>query len=90
MGPKGATFAMFKAAIERNIPFNRLLGLQVLESSQKGLAAIRMPANPDLIGDARRPALHGGSLAALIDATAGFAAWTQVCARAAASARPAS
>jgi uncharacterized protein (TIGR00369 family) len=35
-----------------------------------------LPVREDLIGDIRRPALHGGVLSALIDTAGGMAAWS--------------
>lgn len=88
MGPPGLTFERLRSIVEEKIPFNRLLGLQLDPSSDVGNLVVRMPANAALVGDTQRPALHGGSLAALIDTAAGFCAWTQVRARATASVAP--
>ena len=59
------------------IPFNKVLGLEVMELSE-GFARVRIPYRDELIGDPSRPALHGGVLSATIDATAGAAAFTLV------------
>jgi uncharacterized protein (TIGR00369 family) len=64
------------AVIEEMVPFNRHLGLQV-ERIERGRADIRLPYRDDHVGDILRPALHGGVVAALVDATAGAAAFTR-------------
>ena len=38
---------------------------------------IFVPFREDLIGDTRRPALHGGVISTLADVCAGFAVWTR-------------
>jgi len=57
------------------IPFNKLLGMRC-ESLERGLVRSLVPFRPELIGDATRPALHGGVLSALADATCGAAVFT--------------
>lgn len=61
--------------MEQQIPFNRLLGLRG-ESVARGRAVIVMTPKPEHVGDARRPALHGGVLSALLDTAGGLAAWS--------------
>ncbi len=61
--------------MENDIPFNAWLGLKV-EHAAEGAARMRMPYRAELVGDARRPALHGGVVGSLLDATGGLAAWT--------------
>lgn len=65
------------AFFRHQIPFNKVLGLDVEELSE-GFARVRVPYRDELIGDPSRPALHGGVLSATIDATAGAAAFTLV------------
>lgn len=60
--------------IEENIPFNRFLGLKVQEIRPK-YARLQLPFRPEFIGDPRRPALHGGIIATLVDTCAGAAVW---------------
>jgi uncharacterized protein (TIGR00369 family) len=67
----------FRAFIERRIPFNALLGLKVTRLD-RGFAVMEVPFRPELIGDIFRPAIHGGVLSTLIDATGGAAAFTMV------------
>lgn len=59
------------------IPFNRVLGIQVVELSE-GHAILSVDYRPDLVGDPLRPALHGGVLSALIDTCGGAAVWTTI------------
>jgi len=56
-------------------PFNRLLGIQG-ESLGPGRVVMTLPARDDLVGDPRRPALHGGVVATLVDTAGGAAAWS--------------
>lgn len=63
--------------IEQDIPFNRLLGMRVV-SLVDGHAVMEVPYRPDLVGDPYRPALHGGVVSTLIDATGGAAAFTRI------------
>jgi uncharacterized protein (TIGR00369 family) len=37
---------------------------------------LTLPVRGELVGDPRRPALHGGVLSSLIDAAGGLAAWS--------------
>ena len=62
--------------MEEEIPFNKLLEMKVEECSE-GFARIRIPFRDELVGDTRRPALHGGVISAVIDACGGLAVWTR-------------
>ena len=59
------------------IPFNRVLGIEIVELS-KGEAVFSVPFRPELIGDPDRPALHGGVLSAVADTCGGCAVWSAV------------
>ena len=61
--------------MEEMVPFNRLLGLRG-ESASEGHCVLRLPVRGDLVGDPRRPAIHGGVLSSLIDTAGGVAAWS--------------
>ena len=61
--------------MEEHVPFNRYLGI-VGESAALGRAVLSLPVRHDHLGDARRPALHGGVLSSLIDTAGGVAAWS--------------
>lgn len=57
---------------EEGIPFNRFLGLRVGDL-RPGHSRLVLPFRPEFIGDARRPALHGGTISMLADTAAGIA-----------------
>lgn len=64
-----------KTLIEEIIPFNRLLGVQLVATeSSTGTVTLRMPLRGELIGNVMRSMAHGGAVSALIDAAAGAAA----------------
>jgi uncharacterized protein (TIGR00369 family) len=67
--------AALTAFVEQGIPFNAFLGITVEELSP-GYARLRLPFRPELIGDPRRPALHGGIFSTLLDTCGGTAVWT--------------
>ncbi len=75
MDPKQA--AIITQFFMEAIPFNRFLGLQLIEL-KRGFATIMVPYRPELIGDPDRPALHGGVLSMAIDTAGGAAAFTEV------------
>jgi uncharacterized protein (TIGR00369 family) len=58
--------------IAENVPFNRVLGVQV-ESADPAKAQLRFAMRPELIGNTHRGILHGGVISAVLDVTAGFA-----------------
>ena len=59
------------------VPFNRFLGITV-EDAREGYCSLKLPYRDEYIGDASRPALHGGVISTLIDTAGGFAVWTQL------------
>jgi len=61
--------------MENHVPFNRLLGIRG-ESAEKGKCVLVLPVRAELVGDPRRPALHGGVVSALLDTAGGLAAWS--------------
>lgn len=61
--------------MERVVPFNRLLGLRG-ESASPGRCVMTVEPRPELVGDFRRPCLHGGVVSSLIDTAGGVAAWS--------------
>lgn len=63
------------ALMQDQVPFNRYLGIRG-ESAEKGKSVLLLPVRPEFVGDARRPALHGGVISALVDTAGGLAAWT--------------
>ena len=57
------------------VPYNRLLGIRG-ESVGHGRAVLTLEVGSQHVGDARRPALHGGAISSLIDTAGGAAAWS--------------
>ncbi len=68
-------FARLVAFMEEQIPFNRLLGLRV-QALTPGDCLVRLPWRDELIGDATRPAVHGGVISALADTAGGLACFS--------------
>lgn len=68
-------FTALTELIERGIPFNEVLGIKV-DELREGFVRLRVPYRPELLGDTRRPALHGGVISSLVDVCGGFAVWT--------------
>ncbi len=75
--PHEAHLAELRELMLRQIPFNRVLGIDILELAP-GKAVLAVPFRPDLIGDPVRPALHGGVISALADTCGGCAVWSAV------------
>ena len=69
--------AFVRRIMDELIPFNRILGIEVVELSD-GHAVLALPYRESLIGDPARPALHGGVLSALADTSGGAAVWTAI------------
>jgi uncharacterized protein (TIGR00369 family) len=61
--------------VRDQVPFNKLLGIHG-ESAGDGRAVLLLPVREEHLGDARRPALHGGVVSSLIDTAGGIAAWS--------------
>ncbi|MDX2003159.1 MAG: hotdog fold thioesterase [Chitinophagales bacterium] len=61
--------------IENLIPFNKLLNIQLVEI-REGFAKLKVPFKPELIGDPRRQAIHGGVISTLMDTAGGAAGMT--------------
>jgi uncharacterized protein (TIGR00369 family) len=59
------------------IPFNKFLGIDI-DDAREGWARLSLPFRPEYIGDASRPALHGGVISTLVDVCGGFAVWTTI------------
>ncbi len=62
---------------EEEIPFHRLLGIRI-ESVDDNTVRVRVPFREELIGDMRRPALHGGVLSAIADTAGGLLVWNRL------------
>lgn len=67
----------FLGLVQALVPFNNFLGITVQEAAE-GFVRLQLPYRPEYIGDAARPALHGGVISTLIDTCGGFAVWTQL------------
>ncbi|OIN98746.1 MAG: thioesterase [Desulfovibrionaceae bacterium CG1_02_65_16] len=68
-------FEAMRRLVEEALPFHKHLGIKA-EELREGYARLRIPFRPELVGDARRPALHGGVISTLADVCGGFAIWT--------------
>ena len=65
----------FLGLVTEMIPFNKFLGIEI-DDAKEGWVRLSLPYRTDYIGDASRPALHGGVISTLIDTCGGFAVWT--------------
>jgi len=65
----------FKNVIENVIPLHKFFNIKLLDIN-KGFAKIMIPFKPELIGDPRAMALHGGIISTLMDSVGGAAAMT--------------
>ena len=63
--------------LEHNIPFNCVLGIRTVKLHE-GKATLVIPWKDELIGDAARPAVHGGVISALIDTAGGAACFSML------------
>ncbi len=63
--------------MEDLIPFNRFLGIRVLEVGDEGVR-LSLPFRPEFVGDPLRPALHGGVISTLADVAGGMAMWADI------------
>ncbi len=70
-----AEVSLYQNVIDNLIPFNKLLGMQLVEI-RDGFAKIKVPFKADLIGDPRAQALHGGLISAAMDTVGGAAGMT--------------
>ncbi len=64
------------AFFERSIPFNAHLGMKV-DHLEAGHCVLRIPFAEHLVGDSRRPALHGGVVSTLADTAGGLAVFSK-------------
>ena len=71
----GVDLDRLRQFFEEGIPFNVNLGIKV-EALSPGNVTLKIPFEERLLGDVRRPALHGGVLSALADAAGGLAIWS--------------
>lgn len=59
------------------IPFCRMLDMKFI-GGEKDHITVMIPFQPGLLGDARRPALHGGVVSTLLDTVGGAVAYTRL------------
>ena len=65
--------AMLKEVYEERMPFDRLLGVRVVELGLEGVR-VRLDMREELVGNFVRNILHGGVISALLDLTGGLMA----------------
>jgi uncharacterized protein (TIGR00369 family) len=70
-------FDILKNIFEESIPFNKFLGLKLLEVST-GFAKILVPFRPELIGEIRERRMHGGVITSAMDTVAGAACFSTI------------
>jgi uncharacterized protein (TIGR00369 family) len=58
---------------EHRITFNEVLGLKIEKIDPKGESRVGFAMRPELVGHYLYGRLHGGAIAAVLDATGGFA-----------------
>ena len=66
---------VFREIIEQYIPLHQMLGVKLLDL-RAGFASMMVPFRPELVGDPRTQALHGGIIAIALDSVGGAAAMT--------------
>lgn len=70
-GPKELYFKIFN----EYIPFNKYIGMELMEI-EDGFAKAIIKFKPELVGDSRILAVHGGVISAAMDAVGGIAGIT--------------
>lgn len=73
--PPPDLYGFLRRWFEEGIPFNRFLGIR-LHALERGRCVLWMPWREELIGDATRPAVHGGVISTLIDTAGGGACFS--------------
>jgi len=66
---------LMRRIAEELIPFNRFLGLRVVEIG-RGFASFAIPWRDELIGDPMKGAMHGGVISMMADTALGMAVWS--------------
>ena len=66
---------LMRQIAEELIPFNRFLGLKVVEI-RHGFASFLIPWRDELVGDPMKGAMHGGVISMLADTVGGMAVWS--------------
>ena len=65
---------ILRRVAEEMIPFNKFLGVRVL-LLEPGRVELEIPWRDELIGDAMKPAMHGGVISTLADTAGGICIW---------------
>ena len=65
---------ILRRVTEELIPFNKFLGVRVLVL-EVGRVELLIPWREELLGDAMRPAMHGGVISTLADTAGGVCLW---------------
>jgi uncharacterized protein (TIGR00369 family) len=65
-------FEVMRRLMEEQIPFNKLIGLQVIDA-EGGKASLRFDFREELVGNFKMGILHGGVIAAALDVVGGAA-----------------
>ena len=70
---------MMNAAMRDFVPHNKALGLTLISASfTPALVTVKLPWNPQLIGNPETQVLHGGAITTLLDATAGMSVFLKL------------
>ena len=64
--PKHDILDLLQKIYQEKIPFHQFLGLRVVSASG-GMASVEIDFKPELVGNFRTSALHGGVVASLLD-----------------------
>ena len=59
------------------VPYNKALGLTIDELG-RGMGQMRLPYDPQLVGDPKTGVVHGGAITSLMDACGGVAVFTKL------------
>ena len=72
-----AKVARINEAFTGFVPHNKALGLSVIDYG-RGIAVMRLPYDPRLVGNPETGVLHGGAVTALVDACSGAAVFMKL------------
>lgn len=76
---KEEMLARLGAAFSGLVPHNRALGLQLVDFDRgEGVAVMRLPYRPEIVGNPDTGVIHGGAITSLLDATSGAAVFMRM------------
>jgi uncharacterized protein (TIGR00369 family) len=75
--PKTEILRRLDQFMVRAIPFNVALGLTI-EDADEGVATMRLPYRPELVGNPETGVLHGGMMTAMLDAACGMSVFLKI------------